>query len=193
MVDWVGQTSLNLMVSQCILDFTADCFVKFCRQLWEVYIQTISEQKIEGTMEVNINILLTTIFSLNKNQDRLDFWRRHFFRSPFKIWSPLIQVLTWAHLWEQIKLPTAWSRTLKVSLIEKINGRQIRETTQFLDGASFFCPKPRSTMMIFKCGPKNKLTNVYEFLPCVYKFFVDVECPEVSFWPLAFKLNSSSF
>jgi len=48
----------------------------------------------------------------------------------------------------------------------------------FEDGASFFCPKPRSTMMIFKCGPKNKLTNVYEFLPCVYKFFVDVECPE---------------
>ena len=71
---------------------------------------------------------------------------------------------------------------MKVSLIEKINGGQIRETIQFSDGASFFCPKPRSTMMIFKCGPKNKLTNVYEFSPCVYKFFVDVECPEVSFF-----------
>lgn len=48
----------------------------------------------------------------------------------------------------------------------------------FEDGSKFFCPKPRSTIMIFKCGPKNKLTNVYEFLPCVYKFFVDVLCPE---------------
>ena len=65
--------------------------------------------------------------------------------------------------------------------MEKINSWQIRKTIQLLDGASFLCPKPRSTKMIFKCGPKNKLTNVYEFLPCAYKFFVDVVCPEVSF------------
>ena len=34
-------------------------------------------------------------------------------------------------------------------------------------------------MIVFTCGPKNKLTNVYEFSPCVYKFSVDVACPEI--------------
>ena len=66
-----------------------------------------------------------------------------------------------------------WYESYRIALIEKYN--------QFSDGAGFFCPKPRSTIMIFKCGPKNKLTNVYEFLPCVYKFSVDVLCPEVGF------------
>ena len=41
------------------------------------------------------------------------------------------------------------------------------------------CPQARTSMIVFTCGPKNKLTNVYEFSPCVYKFSVDVACQEV--------------
>ena len=47
---------------------------KFCCQLWKVYMRLILNQKTEGTTEANTNILLTAIFNLSKNQDRLDFF-----------------------------------------------------------------------------------------------------------------------
>ena len=36
--------------------------------------QPILNQKTEGTTEANTNILLTAIFNLSKNQDRLEFF-----------------------------------------------------------------------------------------------------------------------
>ena len=48
--------------------------------------------------------------------------------------------------------------------------------TMFLDGDSYLCPKSRSTVMFFQCGPKNKLKYVQELQPCTYKFSVDVKC-----------------
>ena len=36
--------------------------------------QPILNQKTEGTTEANTNILLTVIFNLSKNQDRLEFF-----------------------------------------------------------------------------------------------------------------------
>ena len=38
----------------------------------------ILNQKTEGTTEANTNILLTAIFNLSKNQDRLDFFLRNY-------------------------------------------------------------------------------------------------------------------
>ena len=38
----------------------------------------ILNQKTEGTTEVNTNILLTAIFNLSKNQDRLEFFLRNY-------------------------------------------------------------------------------------------------------------------
>ena len=46
----------------------------------------------------------------------------------------------------------------------------------FYDGASFHCPKDKSTVMFFQCGQKNKLKYVLELTPCTYKFVVDVKC-----------------
>ena len=68
---------------------------------------------------------------------------------------------------------------------------------KFSDGAGFYCPKAwniktRSTIMIFECGPKNKLMNVDEFLPCEYKFFIDVRCAEVYSWVINYDLSFSS-
>ena len=50
----------------------------------------------------------------------------------------------------------------------------------FLDGADFLCPKARSTVMFFQCGPKNKLMYVQELSPCSYKYSIDVKCSGVS-------------
>merc|ERR1711962_1086087 len=44
------------------------------------------------------------------------------------------------------------------------------------NGASFYCPKSRSTVIFFQCGPRNKLKYVQELQPCTYKFSVDVKC-----------------
>ena len=60
----------------------------------------------------------------------------------------------------------------------------------FWDGQSFLCPKARSTVMFFQCGPRNKLKYVQELSPCTYKFVVDVQCPGVSLLN-AFVINSN--
>ena len=58
----------------------------------------------------------------------------------------------------------------------KSQGSLISQLIIFLDGDSYLCPKSRSTVMFFQCGPKNKLKYVQELQPCTYKFSVDVKC-----------------
>ena len=64
--------------------------------------QPILNQKTEGTTEANTNILLTAIFNLSKNQDRLDFFFCDItvIKSPLSKPSPQIKLSIWAHLLE---------------------------------------------------------------------------------------------